>query len=155
MAVYNLAADALVPLREVAAGPELYEKEIEDLVWANLELFVGDALFPLKRQAVLPRGGQPDILALDKAGRVVVIEVKRDIDRRQLSQALESDGAGRLHKPRRTGEALQRGRGGVFQDWQQFTESASPVIVNRSPRLVLVAHDVHPRTRDALELPRR
>lgn len=137
-------------MREVGAGPELYEKEIEDLVWANLELFVGDPLFPLRRQAQLPTGGQPDILALDKAGRVVVIEVKRDVDRRQLAQALEYAGWARSTNLDELATLYSRGAGAFFQDWQQFTESASPVMVNRSPRLVLVAHDVHTRTRDAL-----
>ncbi len=92
MALDNLADGLLVAVPEVPAGPDLYEKEIEDLVWGNLELFIGDPLFPLRRQAVLPGGGLPDILALDKAGRVVVVEVKRDVDRRQLSQALEYAG---------------------------------------------------------------
>ena len=150
MALYAHAKGGLVPLREVVAGPELYEKEIEDLVWENLELFVGDPLFPLRRQAQLPTGGQPDVLALDKAGRVVVVEVKRDVDRRQLAQALEYAGWARSTNLDELATLYSGGAGGFFQDWQQFTESASPVMVNRSPRLVLVAHDVHPRTRDAL-----
>lgn len=85
MSLYVLEkTGGLAPVHELAAGPDLYEKEIEDLVWENLELFAGDALFPLKRQAVLPNGGQPDLVALDKQGRVIVIEVKRDIERKQL-----------------------------------------------------------------------
>jgi hypothetical protein len=82
----------LLPVRDVAPGPDLYGKEVEDLAWNNLELFAGEALFPLCRQAALPGGGKPDILALDSVGRVWVIEVKRDVDRHQLSQALEYAG---------------------------------------------------------------
>jgi hypothetical protein len=72
--------------------PDLYEKEIEALAWNNLELFAGETLFPLCRQPSLPSGGKPDIFALDSLGRVWVIEVKRDVDRQQLSQALEYAG---------------------------------------------------------------
>ena len=68
---------ALLQIQDVTPGPELYEEEIEKLLWDNLELFAGDPLFPLRLHAPLPNGGQPDILALDRQGRVVVIEVKR------------------------------------------------------------------------------
>ena len=67
-------------------GPDPYEREIEALAWSNLEAFTGEALFPVARQARISGGGIPDILALDESGRVVVIEVKRDMDRSQLAQ---------------------------------------------------------------------
>ena len=77
---------------EVTPSEGLYEKEVEDLVWNNFELFFDDAVFPLRRQAVLPNGGKPDLLVLDKTGRPVVVEVKRSVERTQLSQALEYAG---------------------------------------------------------------
>jgi RecB family endonuclease NucS len=70
-------------------GAELYESEIEDLVWSNPEEVVGDSLFVVQRQPNLLRGGRPDIVALDRDARVVVIEVKRGFDRSQLAQCLE------------------------------------------------------------------
>lgn len=71
------------------SGPGAIRKGDPGTRLDNLELFAGEALFPLCRQASLPGGGKPDILALDSVGRVWVIEVKRDVDRYQLSQALE------------------------------------------------------------------
>jgi hypothetical protein len=77
----------LLPVRDIAAGPEPYEKEVEELPWNNVESSAGEALFPLCRQAALPDGGKPDILALDSVGRVWVI---RPSDRQR-------DGSEELH----------------------------------------------------------
>ena len=142
---------SLLQLAEVVAGPDLYEKEIEELVWNNLELFGQDTLFPLRRQVVLPSGGQPDILALDKQGKVVVIEVKRDIDRKQLAQALEYAGWARSNNLDELAKIYFQGEDAFFTDWQEFTESVTPVTINHSPRLVLIARLIHDRTNDALK----
>jgi hypothetical protein len=82
----------LVPFKRQAIASGVYEAEIEALLWDNLEEITGDNLFRVARQATLPSGGRPDIIALDPSGRVVVIEVKRDVDRNQLAQALEYAG---------------------------------------------------------------
>jgi Restriction Enzyme Adenine Methylase Associated len=140
----------LLPVRAVAPGPELYESEIEELVWSNLELFAGEALFPLCRQAGLPGGGRPDIIALDSVGRVWVIEVKRDVERHQVSQALEYAGWARSTNLDEVARLYPAGGDAFFRDWLKFTESATPVLVNHTPRLLLIARDVHARTQDAL-----
>lgn len=77
---------SLLPFTRQAISAGVYESEIEGLLWDNLEELTGDNLFRVARQPVLSSGGRPDILALDSAGRVVVIEVKRDVDRHQLAQ---------------------------------------------------------------------
>ncbi len=51
----------------------------------------GEALFRVTRQAVIT-SGRPDIVALNHEARVVVIEVKRAVDRGQLAQCLEYAG---------------------------------------------------------------
>ena len=85
MPVYELESGELKPFARLRPGPDLYEQEIEDLLWSDLEAFTGESLFPVARQPRIPGGGVPDIVALDESGRVVVIEVKRDIDRAQLA----------------------------------------------------------------------
>ncbi|MEZ5380990.1 MAG: hypothetical protein R2754_04245 [Microthrixaceae bacterium] len=92
MPLFEIGDDELIPFRRVHAGPELYEQEIEGLLWANLDSFIGVQLFPLARQPTVGDGIRPDIVALDAEGHVHVIEVKRDIDRRQLAQCLEYAG---------------------------------------------------------------
>lgn len=96
MPLYELTEAGLTPFTRLRPGPAPYEQEIETLVWADLEAFTGESLFPVARQPHIAGGGVPDILALDDTGRVVVIEVKRDIDRGQLAQCLEYAGWARL-----------------------------------------------------------
>ena len=151
MSLYVRSQDGgLLPVRAVAPGPELYEKEIEELAWNNLELFAGESLFPLCRQASLPGGGKPDILALDSVGRVWVIEVKRDVNRHQLSQALEYAGWARSTNLDELAALYPGGVTAFFHEWQKFTESPTPVVVSHVPRLLLIARDMHPRTEDAM-----
>lgn len=54
------------------------EKDVEDFLFRNLEL-IEEGLRPLKRQIVLPEG-RMDILARDKNGRDVIIELKIEDD---------------------------------------------------------------------------
>ena len=85
MPLFEIGDNELIPFRRVQAGPDLYEEEIESLLWANLDSFVGVQLFPLARQPTVGDGIRPDIVALDIDGHVHVIEVKRDVDRRPVS----------------------------------------------------------------------
>ena len=151
MPLFEISEDELVPFRRLKGGADLFEKEIEDLLWANLEEFTGEVLFPVKQQAKLPSGGIPDIVALDKFGRVVVFEVKRDVDRRQLAQCLEYAGWARTANLDELAGLYHGGQQGFWSDWQDFTDSATPVVVNPSPRLVLVARDFQQRTESAFE----
>ena len=142
---------SLVPFRQLVGGAELYESEIEDLLWSNLEEFTGEALFRVRRQATLTGGGRPDIVALDHQGAVVVIEVKRDVDRGQLAQCLEYAGWARTTNLDELAGLYHAGVDRFWADWQDFTESSVPVRVLRAPRLVLVARDFHGRTGSAFE----
>jgi hypothetical protein len=152
MALYIRVDDGhLLQMKEITPGPELYEHEVEMLLWHNLEDFLGESLFRLRRQAPLPSGGIPDILALDRSGRVVIIEVKRDIDRHQLSQALEYAGWARSTNLDELADLYERGQEAFFREWVEFTQTSGPVTVNKNPVLVLAARDVHPRTSEALQ----
>ncbi len=81
MPIFRHQAGELVRFTPVLPGPDLYESEIEPLIWDDVEAFTGEALLSIARQVHIPGGGVPDILALDTDGHVVVIEVKRDVDR--------------------------------------------------------------------------
>lgn len=96
MPIYQVTPDGLQPYQRLMPGADLYEKQIEALAWADLEAFTGEALFPVARQPRIPGGGIPDIVALTASGSVVIIEVKRDVDRGQLAQVLEYAGWARL-----------------------------------------------------------
>ncbi len=139
MPLYELAEGSLKPFARLRPGPDLYEQEVEALVWADLEAFTGESLFPVARQARISSGGVPDILALDETGRVVIIEVKRDVDRGQLGQCLEYAGWARLTNLDEVASVYDGGRPGhrgveaFCRDWQDFTETATPSPSHPSP----------------------
>ena len=60
MPIFKIQPDGLVGLARVKAGPDLYEKEIEDLLWSNLEAFVGEDLFPVARQPTMMNASATD-----------------------------------------------------------------------------------------------
>jgi hypothetical protein len=149
--LFELQEGELAPFRRLQGGAELYEKEIEALLWENVEEFTGDTLFPVTRQARLSAGGIPDVVALDRGGRVVVFEVKRDIDRRQLAQCLEYAGWARTTDLDELAGMYYRGPQHFWADWQEFTESDTTVLVNPHPKLILVARDFQQRTESAFD----
>ncbi|HXH56726.1 hypothetical protein [Iamia sp.] len=151
MPLFEVSDESLVPFRSVKPGADLYEKEIEDLVWGDLEAFTGESLFPIARQPLIGGGGRPDVVALDESGRVVVVEVKRDVDRSQLAQCLEYAGWARTTNLDEIASLYHRGPSSFFANWQEFTDSSTPVVINHQPRIVLVARDFQGRTRSALE----
>ncbi len=150
VALFEIQADGLVPFNRVPVGPDLYESQIEDLLWDNLEEFTGTPLFPVRRQPQVTGGGRPDVVALDERGHVVVIEVKRDIDRGQLAQCLEYAGWARNTNLDELAGLYHAGPGAFFTAWQEFTGTDYPVLLRRPPQLVLVARDFHDRTESAL-----
>jgi len=83
------------------------------------------------RQVILPAGGKPDVLALDATGRVVVIEVKRDVDRGQLAQTLDYAGWARNTNLDELAGMYHGGAAAFWDDWREFTDSASPVLVQK------------------------
>lgn len=151
MPVFEIHGGGIVPFEPVAVDENLYESEIEQLLWDNLEDLVGTPLFRVRRQANLPNGGRPDIVALAPDGNVFVIEVKRDVDRSQLAQCLEYAGWARGSSLDELASLYHLGPEAFFGDWQAFTDSSVPVVVGRFPKLVLAARGFHGRTAAALD----
>lgn len=152
MALFRIEHEGqgLVPFAQYAAGDGLYEREVEDLLWDNLEEVLGRTLFRVARQAHLPHGGIPDILALDETGRIVVIEVKRDVDRQLLSQALEYAGWARESNLQEIATLYTNGAQQFWADWQEFTGTEQPVPISPNPHIVLAAASFHRRTEAAI-----
>lgn len=153
MAIFEVNDDnQLSGFRPILGGPDqLYESEIEELVWLNSEELTGEGLFPIARQPTVGGGGKPDIVALDRQARVVVIEVKRDIDRGQLAQCLEYAGWARSTNLDELSSIYHAGEEQFFRDWGEFTDGESLRPVNPDPQLVLVARDFAGRTKEALD----
>lgn len=150
MPFFQLEESSLVPFRRQAISSGVYEHEIEELLWDNLEELTGENLFRVARQPVLPLG-RPDVVALDVKGRVVVIEVKRDVDRNQLAQALEYAGWARNVGLDELAQRYHGGSAEFWDDWKEFTGTDTPRLVVRKPQLVLIARGFEPSTYQALE----
>ena len=151
MPLYEVDGSELVGFRLLRGGSDIFEEEVEDLLWDNLDDFTGESWFKIRRQAPIAGGGRPDIIALDQSARVIVIEVKRDVDRGQLAQCLEYAGWAKKTSLDELAGMYHRGPEAFFRDWQDFTESEAPVVINPTPRLVLVAREFHDRTFAAFE----
>ena len=80
-----------------------------------------------------------------------MIEIKRDVHRSQLAQCLEYAGWARAANLDELAALYHGGPSAFFTDWQDFTETNTPVVVNRAPRIVLVARSFEDRTRSALD----
>jgi Restriction Enzyme Adenine Methylase Associated len=143
-------ADELVPFRRVHASAEVYAREIGDLAWKSFEELIGEPLFRVARRPSLPVG-QPDVVALDEQARVVVVNVRRDLDRGELAQGLEFAGWARTTNLDELAAIYHRGSEAFFGDWQTFTDSTASERVRRPPRLVFIARGFHPRTEPAFE----
>lgn len=147
MLKYENRNGELVPFTRLKPGPDLYEREMERLVWKELETFSAWPLFPVARQAHIPGGGVPDILALHATGRVVVIDFKRDVDRKHLAQCFEDAGWARLtYLDEVVGlydaEVIEhRGVEAFFKDRQDFTKTTTPRTIQSQPRLILIARE--------------
>ena len=151
MPIFELEQTSLVPIRRQAIAAGVYESEIEDLLWDNLEELTGDNLFRVARQPTLPGLGRPDVIALDSTGRIVIIEVKRDVDRGQLAQALEYAGWARTVGLDVLAQRYHGGADDFWDDWKEFTGTNNPVLIRPDPQLFLVARGFEPRTYQALE----
>jgi hypothetical protein len=152
MPLYEIRGNGeLAPFRLLRGGADLYENEIEELAWENPDEFLGESLLLVARQQSLPDGGRPDIIGLSKDARVVVVEIKRDIERRQLAQCLEYAGWARTTSLDELAGMYHGGAEAFFRDWQEFTEASVPQVVNRNPKIVLVARTFHGRTESALD----
>lgn len=153
MALYRIddEGEGLVAFTKYSASEGLYESEVEDLLWENLDDLLRMPLFKVARQARLPHGGKPDILALDISGRPVVIEVKRDLDRSQLAQALEYAGWARSSNLQEISALYSSGPEQFWSDWLEFTGTDQPVSIVSAPRMVLAAASFHERTQSALD----
>ena len=150
MPFFELDGDDLVPIRRLRPT-SFHERDVEDLLWRDLEQVTGENLFKVKRQAELGSAGRPDMLALDDAGRVVVIEVKRDVDRSQLAQTLEYAGWARQTNLDEIAGLYHGGEASFWGDWMDFTDTSTPRTLTPDPKLFLVAATFQSRTRSALD----
>jgi len=151
--LYRITADhGVSEVPETSVVDEaLYEKDVEGWVAAKPEL-LGEPLLIIGRQVALDEGkDRIDLLALDKAANLVVIELKRDLMAgaadlqalrytAQVSQWTHED-------VRRQAEGYWKGqkpeRGTFAQEVESFCDAGFEV--NADQRFILAGRDLRPR----------
>ncbi len=151
MRLFEIGRDRLVQFRHVPPGPDLYERDIQDLLWSNLEALTGVRLLPVASEPRMANGLRPDILALDVDGYIHVIEVKRGSDREQIAQCLEYAGQAAVMSLGELEAMYPDGPDAFNSGWTAFTGTQWPRQVQKPPRLVLVAGDFDDQTSAALK----
>lgn len=122
------------------------EEEIEELIWNFTDDLIGEGLLPIKRQAQITGNLIPDIVCLDRESNVVVVEVKKKIDRKQLAQAIEYGGWARGTSLDQLSSLYHAGAADFWKDLAEFTDSEVPTPLSGSPRIVLVSSQYAPKT---------
>ena len=136
--------------QQVARQPfaaEHYEKHLEEWLCNDLSL-IADDLLMLGKQVRTDAGKRIDLLALDKNGDAVIIELKRGESPRDLvgqineylsavEQWRERDLEIRTNRPPRT----------LATEFKKFFQCEAPADFNRNPKAIVVVEDI-----DALTL---
>lgn len=120
------------------------EKRLEDALTSDLSL-LGTELLLLGRQVSTDSNSIVDVLAMDREGNVVVVELKRDLaprvavaqllDYASWAKALSYDDVKQIYAEKNEGEEFEKGFDSVFG-------AAPPEEVNEEIRLVLVAAEL-------------
>lgn len=68
MPIFQLDQNALVPFKRQAIASDIYEQDMESLLWDNLEELTRDNLFRVARQATLRGEASPTSWLLIRSG---------------------------------------------------------------------------------------
>lgn len=156
MSFFRVDDGTLVPLRRMRAGADLYERDLEMLLWDNLEGFTGEPLFRLARRppagVVSPgkQGAGPDIIALDRQGGIVVMDVGREFDLHQLAECLHHAEWARMLTLDEVAGLFHGGAAAFWAEWMRFTGTDHPLRTRSTARIVLAARTVEDRAASAM-----
>ena len=143
------------PQRIAPTGVD-YEKRLEAVLDADISIVSEPRQWlPIGRQVPTDHGGFIDLLAIDEAGNIIVLELKRDrTDREVVSQVL--DYASWIEELEYEGIASifaayqnkwHNGTTVSLQDaFKKFFNADIPEEVNSSHEMVIVATDLHPES---------
>ncbi|MEK7404979.1 MAG: endonuclease NucS domain-containing protein [Acidobacteriota bacterium] len=87
--IWEISGEQLKPVEDSNLSVAHVESELETWICRNAEL-LGDRLLIIDRQRDIPGVGRLDLLGIDEAGRLVIVELKRDrTPREAVAQALD------------------------------------------------------------------
>lgn len=165
MPLFHVSREGLVPFRRLAAEsatPEAAAVALAKVIWRDVDAVTGERLLCIYNGATgesqlpgaLARGGARigrAIVALDLVGNVVVIEVRHTLTLDALVESLNCAGWARTVTISELAELHWQGREQFWSQWQRFAGTAAPPSISRKPRLVMVATEIDPGCRSALD----
>lgn len=152
MALFELEDGRLVPAQFGREVPEGFSEDVLQAVRMQVLEIVSRPLFPIAWSA--GSGGDetaPRLTALDAAGQVVAVEVVRDLDADVLIEALSRLADSAAMSWTDLARQYPHGIEGFKRGWAQFRETM-PTSPPNGPRMVLVAANVAPEVRPALDV---
>ena len=152
MALFELEDGRLVPAQFGREVPEGFSEDVLQAVRMQVLEIVSRPLFPIAWSA--GSGGDesaPRLTALDAAGQVVAVEVVRDLDADVLIEALSRLADSAAMSWTDLARQYPHGIEGFKRGWAEFRETM-PTSPPNGPRMVLVAANVAPEVRPALDV---
>src|SRR4051794_20601199 len=134
MSLFEVRPDGLIPFRALAGGAATYDQALEDVLWSNLDLVIGEPLLRLRRRPSIGGGGQPAVVALDRRGHLVVVYARWEIDRADLTDCLEYAAWARAATEDDIIAMHWRGATEFAADWAAFASGAA-LQLGSAPRL--------------------
>jgi hypothetical protein len=138
--VWEIKQGKLVAVPDAALGDSHREAEIEGWICETPEL-LGEDLLVISRQLDIPSVGRLDLLCMDATGKLVIVELKRDLSPREaVAQALDYaswlDSASEDDVSAYASAYLKRDLSEAFEDHFQ---TKPPDWVCQNHRIILVA----------------
>lgn len=152
MALFELEDGRLVPAQFGREVPDGFSEDVLQAVRMQVLEIVSRPLFPIAWSA--GSGGDesaPRLTALDAAGQVVAVEVVAELDADVLIEALSRLADSAAMSWTDLARQYPHGIEGFKRGWAQFRETM-PTSPPNGPRMVLVAANVAPEVRPALDV---
>jgi hypothetical protein len=139
--IWQISQGKLVPVQDVSFHKNYDETELESWI-AQDPAILGEDLLTIDRQRRIKGVGQFDLLCIDSAGRLVVVELKRDSTPREaVAQALDYaswlNGATEDQIALYAAEYLGRSLSEAFTE--HFQQDEMPELACQQHRIILVA----------------
>ncbi len=152
MALFELENGRLVPAQFGHVVPDGFSEDVLQAVRSQVLEIVSRPLFPITWEGGSEEGSDaPRLTALDAAGQVVAVEVVRLLDADILIDALSRLADSAAMSWTDLARHYPHGIEGFKAGWARFRESM-PTSPPNGPRMVLVAAEITPEVRPALDV---
>ncbi len=138
--IWEISGQQLKPVEDSNLSVAHVESELETWICRNAEV-LGDRLLIIDRQRDIPGVGRLDLLAIDEAGKLVIVELKRDhTPREAVAQALDyASWLDAASEDEIEGHAEQYLKRPLSEAFFEFFQTELPEYTCQNHRIVLAA----------------